>query len=155
MFKAPGIHSSWQFYLIAFVKAKLNFLAVHCHMVPRWLYSIVPVAVNGQKGPNRIHILDSGIDSTRRPCSNKLHRWYSEHKKTLSEKVLGEMYFPWKFNFRSRVPYLYSICKTLLVITYYNNLISYLMKQFSHNFSHDPLTISQLLRWIQPQWWSV
>ena len=45
MFKAPGIHSLCRFYPITFVKAKIDFLAVHCHMVPWGVYSIGPVAV--------------------------------------------------------------------------------------------------------------
>jgi len=45
MFKAPGIHSLCQFHPITFVKAKIDFLAVHCHMVPWGVYSIGPVAV--------------------------------------------------------------------------------------------------------------
>ena len=45
MFKAAGIHSLCQFHPITFVKAQIDVLAVHCHMVPWGVYSIGPVAV--------------------------------------------------------------------------------------------------------------
>ena len=45
MFKAAGIHSLCQFHPITFVKPKIDFLAVHYHMVPWGVYSIGPVAV--------------------------------------------------------------------------------------------------------------
>ena len=46
MFKEPEIHSSCQFHSITIVKAKIDILTVHCHMVPLGVYSIGPEAVN-------------------------------------------------------------------------------------------------------------
>ena len=46
MLKAPGIHFLCQFHPIIIVESKIDFLAVHCHMVPWGVYSIGPVAVN-------------------------------------------------------------------------------------------------------------
>ena len=45
MLKAPGIHFLCQFHPIMIVESKIDFLAVHCHMVPWGVYSIGPVAV--------------------------------------------------------------------------------------------------------------
>ena len=46
MLKEPGIHFLCQFHPIIIVESKIDFLAVHCHMVPWGVYSIGPVAVN-------------------------------------------------------------------------------------------------------------
>ena len=45
MLKAPGIDFLCQFHPIIIVESKIDFLAVHCHMVPWGVYSIGPVAV--------------------------------------------------------------------------------------------------------------